>query len=177
MRLGLSAALMVQALFGGALEISLLDGAEYVDASQLRQVPDNQECFVSEADANRSIIVELLELQEGPDEPAESHGILGHWRELAEANDAESAQVVKSVALDPLPDMERSVVYGVQVIPKYGKAHDLHRVPVWLGLLRIPRVRTDVLVSHCGGAAGEADEGRFVAMLESVRILDWTLFK
>ncbi|KAI8622709.1 hypothetical protein BC830DRAFT_1052748, partial [Chytriomyces sp. MP71] len=45
-------------LFGGAISLLLPNG--YVDASQLRQVPDNQEVFVSSTD-NSSIIVELLE--------------------------------------------------------------------------------------------------------------------
>ena len=52
-----------RALFGGALE-SFIPGG-FVDVSEFRQVPDNQEVFV-DARSNRSIIIELLDSDSVP---------------------------------------------------------------------------------------------------------------
>jgi len=160
---------MSRALFGGALEITLLCPEEFVDASALRQVPDNQECFVSQADANRSIIIELLESVDGA-----TDAVLFHWNELVEANDATHHSILKKYPMTPLPGIERTALYGSQVIPKFGKAHDLHRVPVWLALLRVPRVHADILISYYGG---DGNEQVFLEMCDSVKIKDWSLFK
>ena len=48
----------VRALFGGALAAALPD--RWLDASDVRPVPDHQECF-TERDGERSLVVEILE--------------------------------------------------------------------------------------------------------------------
>ena len=53
-----------QSLFGGALSISIPD--VFVNASNFREIPDNQEVFVSK-DSDFSFIIELLETPENLD--------------------------------------------------------------------------------------------------------------
>lgn len=52
-------------LFGGAMEILVPNG--FLDVSEIRQVPDNQEVFVSNY-SDASLIVELLETPVKPEE-------------------------------------------------------------------------------------------------------------
>lgn len=46
-------------LFGGALLLDLPD--QFIDASSMRQIPDNQEVFVSSQELDLSFIIEILE--------------------------------------------------------------------------------------------------------------------
>ncbi|KAI9278058.1 hypothetical protein BY458DRAFT_432393 [Sporodiniella umbellata] len=55
---------MSQPLFGGAIVIPLKKS--FMDASQFRQVPDNQEVFVDTV-TQQSLIVELLEQVDAQD--------------------------------------------------------------------------------------------------------------
>lgn len=71
-------------IFGGAMRISIPDG--FIDASELRQIPDNQEVFVSTASSTSqddSIIIELVErLVQESDQLA----VLSHLDEILEIN-------------------------------------------------------------------------------------------
>lgn len=55
---------MIRELFGGALTVSVPES--YVDASNFRQIPDNQEVFVSE-NSDNSFIIEILEMPDNLD--------------------------------------------------------------------------------------------------------------
>jgi hypothetical protein len=69
-------------LYGGAIEA--LIPAHVQDASQFRQIPDNQEVFVS-SDSDDSIIIELLE-------PA---SIEDHIQEILDLNEAQKAEFLE----------------------------------------------------------------------------------
>ena len=63
-------------LFGGAISI-YLDG-NYMDASDLRQVPDNQEVLLSR-DSDVSVIVEVLQcVGTSTDADAMDHGAVSY---------------------------------------------------------------------------------------------------
>lgn len=47
-------------LFGGAITTSI--PSTFIDASTLREIPDNQEVFV-DTDTDQSIIIELLQME------------------------------------------------------------------------------------------------------------------
>jgi len=71
-------------LFGGAVTLDLPDGL--LDASQIRQVPDNQEVFLSREDSSFSIIVEIVE---PPSEPVAEDSLAAYYfQDLAEETDS-----------------------------------------------------------------------------------------
>ncbi|KAJ3218728.1 hypothetical protein HDU67_004248 [Dinochytrium kinnereticum] len=105
-------------LFGGAITISLPD--RFVDASVLREVPDNQEVFIDTKGTDQSIIIELLEML-----PAED-GVIPA---------ADSAVV--------------TCCLGQQAVSKFREtaAGSQNLVNVYLAVFRIPSKETDLLIS------------------------------
>ena len=81
-------------LFGGAISAQL--PARYVDVSDFRPVPDNQEVW-TDADKDESVIVEIVEWNDGPsdDVGAEwiNQGAGWFWRDLAEVNGCDAGDV------------------------------------------------------------------------------------
>ena len=52
-----------QELYGGHFTIELINGSEnYVDASTIREVPDNQEVFVGKNDDTSILILSLIHI-------------------------------------------------------------------------------------------------------------------
>lgn len=84
-----STELVSQPLYGGAIEILLPKG--YMDVSQIREIPDNQEVFVNNNDiqstgsnsGNESIIVELMESVGVEDGEA---ALIEHCKEIVDIN-------------------------------------------------------------------------------------------
>ena len=74
-------------LFGGAILASF--PARYVDVSDFRPVPDNQEVW-TDANRDESVIVEILERVEAG--PSDAKGAAAwFFRDLADVNDASVA--------------------------------------------------------------------------------------
>jgi hypothetical protein len=172
---------MERKLFGGAMKIVLLDMDEVVDVSTMRQVPDNQECFVS-ADAageDRSVIVEILEVPE--DVESQNEGAQYYWNDLAEANEAIEQTIIKSDAFESLNTevcaMSVALLVGTQAIPKFGKTCDLQQVKLYLSLLRIPSKNTDILISYYDPVLDRDATDNFRNMCRSLRIVDWIFSK
>ena len=144
-------------LFGGALSADLPD--RYVDVSDFRPVPDNQEVW-TDAERDESVIVEILErVEDGPrddddDDDGDGNGPAAVWffKDLAEVNDASVAsglsEIVSSRALHPsdLPSFSgtfaaASVCVGRQRVTKSrdrGDARNL--VEVLVANVRLPQV-------------------------------------
>ena len=77
-----------RALFGGAINCVLSE--EYLDVSELRQVPDNQEVFMHKK-SNSTIVIELLEYQENvQNDQAAQH----FFDDLCSANEASKAEIL-----------------------------------------------------------------------------------
>jgi hypothetical protein len=116
-------------LFGGALLVDL-DKFSLQDASELRQVPDNQEVFVGR-DSDMSIVIELLEYDS-------SMTVESHFSELANDNQADESVILEREGT--------AVLHGVQTVSKFNKAQK-DKVHIYLGLLRLEEYKTDILMS------------------------------
>ena len=149
-------------LFGGAIASKLPEG--FVDISEFREVPDNQEVFV-ENDTDASIIIELFDYETDiPDDKAVRH----YFNELAAFNESTHYVVLNDNIIDdqtcaPLipPDHTREILIGHQSISKYRNRPDsvVDEVYVILVLIRLKSVGTDLLVSlNIPVKHGEAEE-------------------
>ena len=141
-------------LFGGAIVAQLPDG--WMDASDARPVPDNQEVWLEPDGAERSVVIEIMESAECAD--AQSGEV--HFHELANGNDALADSVLYSAQLpaDALqPTLQAApafVVHGVQHLPRDGRnggrllpAGTSAALHVSLVVLRLATQKTDILVS------------------------------
>lgn len=183
--------------------------------SRFRDVPDNQEVWADVA-TDRSVIIELLELAEDvPDEAIASHV----FETLAESNDAGAAGLHAPAAVSVLdtaiacpalcaslaragaPPCYAAIMQGTQHVSKF-KEEERNVVGVWLAVLRLRGVGTDLVLSlnaplalapHSSSRAAVSEgvvtaEGLVQpvviadstavmnAMLASIEVLDWSLF-
>lgn len=156
-------------LFGGAMECLL--PAAYVDVSDLRQVPDHQEAFVSRSDGV-SVVIEVLSFETDIDTPCSPPlapvlpsgdgdgsvaGIGGEsarhfFDDLAEANGATSstcdfcADVTHSV-MPKLSKFSKAALAGRQIVTKFRGDGSPEAVRVYLVNVRLPDVDTDLLLT------------------------------
>ncbi|KAL1514509.1 hypothetical protein AB1Y20_003608 [Prymnesium parvum] len=177
---------MATPLFGGALSVEL--HGHWLDASDVRPVPDHQEVW-TERDGPRALVIELLQRVDAHDDRA----VCAHFEELSERNGALHAKLSPQVStMGRLDQSLRAAepaygVHGVQTLPD---GVDLH---VHLRLVRLLPQETDVLLSLCRpwprGDAGAAscevrseegvvaeDAAAVDALVRSVRVHDWHLF-
>ncbi|PWN52061.1 Mog1p/PsbP-like protein [Violaceomyces palustris] len=185
-------------LFGGA--ITALIPKHFKDASDLRQIPDNQEVFLS-PDSDVSLIVEVLELvKEGQASSDPVEAVKFHFNSLAHDNSASSALVEQIYHLPqapqadvtmgstsaPAPTPAPILLEGIQTVRKFGKA-DLPEdsVRVWLALWRLPSKNVDLVLSlnepidKSGETSPQAPspvKALFETSAQSLKIVDWSLF-
>ena len=164
-----------QQLFGGALEISSLPDS-FVDVSNFREVPDNQEVFAKLQEGSEeekttkalgtinpsplSLIIELLDFDTSGDDLS-----VVIFQDLSESNEARASNIVtKSRSVDILeniPELAANVskrnIHGLECLKSVG----VQRVPskafrnqsaedivmILLAVIRLPSVRTDISVS------------------------------
>ncbi|TDL27521.1 Mog1p/PsbP-like protein [Rickenella mellea] len=173
-------------LFGGAISIVL--PTNLLDASDIRQVPDTQEVFVSR-DSDISFVVEILERVpiQNPDEAARFH-----FDSLAHDNDAQSHIVhevqvpsAQNAALSegtPLP----IILDGSQAVTKFNRT-TADDVRILLALFRIENKNVDLVLSvniptvaEDGTAVPpsgiESTREVFMVAASSLRVLDFDLF-
>jgi len=185
-----SNATALRPLFGGPIQCFIPDGFD--DVSTVREIPDNQEVFTN-PNIEMSIIIELNEFVETPNENA----ILLHFQELVDITQATDAQIVKVEQLgqNDVPafgsDIFKAAFYGTYKIAKYNEEAK-NTVNLYLALIRLPQVTTDVLISlntatqvnpmsssasHVTGhMSPEQTMVLFKTILHSFRIVDWSLF-
>ncbi|KAI8065887.1 hypothetical protein BC940DRAFT_334405 [Gongronella butleri] len=182
-----------QPLFGGAISTSIK--SSYLDASQIRQIPDNQEVFV-DMNTQQSLIIELLEKVEHLNEEAARF----HFEQIAEHNNA-SNYSIKSVehesvdiAAPRLPlDTTVYFVRGVQNVAKFNE-DAVNHVELVVAIVRLDKVHTDVIISlnvptevssgssemkdinqvESSSVAAIVDEIKLV--VRSLEVHDWGLF-
>ncbi|KAI9024025.1 hypothetical protein DFJ74DRAFT_666890 [Hyaloraphidium curvatum] len=176
-----------KSIFGGA--ITIVTPHSYLDASQIREVPDNQEVFV-DMNSDDSLIVELLESVKDIDA---SEAATFHFNNLAEENESTTNTINRIEVLDPLTFFEvpleqaesASMLIGEQMISKY-RSHgsEAHRVAILLGVIRLRApYSTDVLVAlnrpettEAQPMAPDALAENFRSMLRTFAIRDFNLF-
>jgi hypothetical protein len=165
---------MKQQLFGGAMEISSLPDS-FVDVSNFREVPDNQEVFAKLQEGSGeettkalgsinpsplSLIIELLDFDTSGDDPS-----VVIFQDLSESNEARASNIVtKSRPVDILeniPELAANVskrkIHGIECLKSVGvqrvpskalrnqSAEDI--VMILLAVIRLPSVRTDISLS------------------------------
>lgn len=164
-------------LWGGAIQATA--PVDLIDASDLRQVPDNQEVFLY-PDSSISIVAEILQSVEPTDL---SEAIKFHFDSLAHDNDAKSSTVL---AIEKIADLDITILKGEQVVPKFNKVEpDL--VHILMALRRVEGKNIDIVVtfnvpvkSADGGAVGDEGlrlaEEDFNIFVRSLQIVDFGLF-
>jgi len=182
-----------RSLFGGA--VHCLIPARFDDVSNVREVPDNQEVF-ADASTEQSIIIELLE---SDPQLTNSDIVKYHFTELANANNSTHNHITLIETLDQssLPnfgqDIMKYALYGTQQVSKY-KEQALNTVNVYMCVIRIPHVTTDILITLNDAVVVNPDSSSlqfivpqskpnaeqtmalFKAILRSFKILDFGLF-
>ena len=174
-------------LFGGALTASL--PANWLDASDVRPVPDHQEVW-TEREGERSLVVEILERAEASDAECAAF----HFQDIADTNDATATSIVSHGALD-VASLAASlhgsgpclVLHGVQVLQKV--ADNLSssggggNLSMQMAVIRLAPQATDILVSinrPCTtSSAAEHDDRDYALLFEivsSLEVRDWSLF-
>jgi len=121
----------------------------FVDVSQFREVPDNQEVF-SDPGTDQSLIVEILELAS---EAQGANSVVLHFNELADSNDATAREVVRVEPLTPedVPNFDASVerfaLYGTQQVAKHHEEAQ-NVVNIYMLLVRLPApINSDLLMT------------------------------
>ncbi|EDP45564.1 hypothetical protein MGL_0553 [Malassezia globosa CBS 7966] len=168
-------------LFGGAISIHL-DG-NYMDASDLRQVPDNQEVLLSR-DSDVSVIVEVLQcVGTSTDADAMDHGVRYHFDSLAHDNSALESQILKVASTTCIPQNPAqgatptpSLAQGLQIVRKFGKASDEDRVQISIAMWRLPSKNVDLVLSINDPTCARIDWSVLQQAASSLHIVDWGLF-
>ncbi|TMW64709.1 hypothetical protein Poli38472_011589 [Pythium oligandrum] len=185
-------------LFGGALSCVIPQG--FADVSSFRQVPDNQEVFAN-AQTDQAIIIELLEY-EATVSDAESGTYF--FNEIATSNGCAPGDVsilhtevlASGHANGPKVDGQHatSIVVGDQRVAKFKESEAAKNVVrVYIGIVRLPGVTTDVVISvsvplQISEASSSRDAFRlensaevgaeiFKQVLTSFAVHDWGLFQ
>ncbi|KAK9480485.1 hypothetical protein V1514DRAFT_365904 [Lipomyces japonicus] len=147
-------------LFGDSIKTVIPEG--FVDASDFRQIPDNQEVFVSAEGSSttsddNSIIIELVERLETNEQATQStieedqKAVIEHYEEISSLNSAISRSKQFGVAPLKTPNLPQSVTSylstGVQIAQKWGKDSEATYLVLTFAVIRIPEHGTDILIS------------------------------
>lgn len=181
--------LLLRPLYGGAMQCLL--ARRFVDASAVRQVPDSQEVFL-DADADESVLVDVVELQEAPfgEEAARFFA-----RDMAESAGAAAFRFLGWRALGDgdapgLGGLPRLLSVAEMDVSKF-REDALNTVRFYMLVVRLERVGTDLLVTYNvpvrispdssvadRPVADSLEHHRAVlaSVVRSFKITDWRLF-
>jgi|UPI000581B21B hypothetical protein len=180
-----------RSLFGGAIACRF--PSSWLDVSEVRQVPDHQECW-HDVNDGCMLVVEILEYQSHiADDQAPGH----FFRDLAEANGSSPENTHFQPQRQPfqlanLPDTARICFgMGYQKVA-LGRDHDprgdsreqeIRCIRIDVGAIRLPSVGSDILVTLSEPISpnpNEADLSQssaiFPEIISSLQIRDWSLF-
>ncbi|WFD08447.1 hypothetical protein MVES1_003823 [Malassezia vespertilionis] len=170
----------IRALFGNAVTMAL--EGNFMDASELRQVPDNQEVLLGQ-DSNVSVILEVLQQVEPGTSPDDmDRAVRYHFDSIANDNDATDVHVTwVDVAAGDAPagkTPQPALLQGTQRVKKFGKPADNDLVHIWVAVWRLPSKKVDLALSlnEPSDADTDAIAQRFRASAGSLRIVNWDLF-
>ncbi|KAI9670197.1 MAG: Peptide-methionine (S)-S-oxide reductase [Alyxoria varia] len=169
-------------IYGGAITAEL--PTDYLDVSNLRQVPDNQEVYLSKAGLT-SIIFDILERAEPPDHPCETdeEAIKYHYQDVISAGygqaepkggneDSAGSEETKiyDISRDDIPSLGPQIP-AYSLIASQNHAHNATTsadkpgpdfTVVLLNLIRLEAQKTDILISinipHTPGEFENANE-------------------
>jgi hypothetical protein len=154
----------------------------------MRQVPDNQECWIRHDtdDGESMFVVEILQLQTAvPNDEAAAF----FFRDLAETN---QVSVEADCRFTPLSSLCSALVaslpptavvccgIGQQKVVAGNRSNAKDPwVNIEVCVIRLPSVTSDILLTRTTPNEGDLREALsepFLLALNSVRIVDWTLF-
>ncbi|KAI8355654.1 hypothetical protein EDC96DRAFT_516129 [Choanephora cucurbitarum] len=184
-----------QALFGGAILSPV--PISFVDASQFRQIPDNQEVFV-DMNTQQSLIFELLEQVEAKHTDIAKF----HFQQLADDNEATDATVSYVEQLDPkevspllISDAtELYILQGTQKVSKFNEKQADNTVEIIMAVIRLVQVETDFVISinapiQLANTSSEREYAQgtnpisidvvkqeILVALKGLEVKDWSLF-
>ncbi|KAG2195452.1 hypothetical protein INT47_000417 [Mucor saturninus] len=184
-----------QQLFGGAIVVPVKN--TFLDASQFRQIPDNQEVFV-DMTTQQSLIFELLEQVEESNEAVAKY----HFQQLAEDNEAAESIVtvvdnLNAKEMAPLLPQDTTEIYvlqGTQKISKFNEKDAYNTVEIILAVIRLTNVGTDFVISvnapvKLADVSSEQEsvqettaidietaKQEMLAILKGLSVNDWALF-
>ncbi|CAB9500127.1 Ran guanine nucleotide release factor [Seminavis robusta] len=183
-----------RSLFGGAMvcHIGTTNLDEWRDVSDVRQVPDHQECW-QDID-QRVLVIEILEHQRGVENDKAAEYF---FTDLATANGSSNNTFVstsnRNLLVTGLPSTASIASgIGVQANVAMGRDTDVAGNPrqqesqsirVELCVLRLPSVETDLLITLSTPTPNTATEEQnefspiFQQIVSSFQIRDWTLFE
>eukprot|EP00744_Colponema_vietnamica_P008431 GILI01012029.1.p1 GENE.GILI01012029.1~~GILI01012029.1.p1 ORF type:complete len:195 (+),score=24.81 GILI01012029.1:100-684(+) len=134
-------------LFGGAMTMQV--PSDYIDASDLRHVPDGQEIFI-DVRSDRSVIVEVLERVP----TADDNSARFIFQDLAEVNSSfetsvEQSQELSSSELPNIdPSLPKHLCVGLQRISKYKETIEAsNQVRICLCVIRLPQYEADIVIT------------------------------
>ena len=186
--------LVTQPLFGGAMCIDL--PSSYLDSSNFREIPDNQEVWTdnlevpsqsSQSSSCPSVIIEILGRCEEPNQSVTSF----MFDDLATANhvapndrsflfEFDDTTMTKSTNF-PNADFAAGGIGQMKV----EKNRDLDLVTVFVWVLRLKEIDTDILItlndpciqySNAQEATQSPRFQLFSKIIRSLKVLDWGLF-
>ncbi|OMJ25216.1 putative ran guanine nucleotide release factor [Smittium culicis] len=175
----MSQELFERPLFGGAITATLPKD-QFMDVSEFRQVPDNQEVFVH-SESEDSFIIEILEFIDAPDDQA----LRAHYEELSQDNGSTDTKIINEIQLDNIPGIDkRHAAYclvGQQKAAKFNKDSnsDFSTLTLIMVLIRLYDVNTDLLITvNYPNLSSPLDQrlASVIQIVNSIRITDWSLF-
>jgi hypothetical protein len=178
-------------LYGGAITCEI--PSDWRDVSDIRQVPDHQECW-QEADG-AVLVVEILERQEVSD----VDGAAFFFNDLAQANGASTPQDARfqpaTLTLPNLPENStlcsgigfQKVAKGRELdIAGNPRTQEVRWIKVDLAAFRLQRFKTELLVtmtipiSDPNGTPAPGNNSsfdqRFQHIMSTLKVRDWKLF-
>lgn len=157
-------------LFGGAMSCLVPTMGNWVDASNFRQIPDNQECFVEGGPHSLDPALLVVEIVEQPSGVTDDDAARSFWDNLCEDNRSRAstfaprrppppacATTRSTAPLLLISDHVTACCVGYQKIAM-GRDYDVDGndrsdqqeikwVKVYLAVLRLPEKTTDILVT------------------------------
>jgi hypothetical protein len=176
-------------LFGGAITCHI--PANYRNVADIRQVPDNQECW--QGMDGRLFVVEIMERQEVSDPEAAAF----FFQDLAESNGCDSANLsftaqrpvaTDSSVMQGLPaDTVLCTGSGRQRVARgrdtdvagNPRQQEVHTIHIELCLIRLPTQRTDLLITLSSPLETDLisrSKEIFEQVLSTFQIRNWGLF-
>ncbi|KAJ1458783.1 hypothetical protein M885DRAFT_614145 [Pelagophyceae sp. CCMP2097] len=159
-------AFVARPLFGGAIVAAL--PAAWLDASDVRPVPDNQEVWMEDGGGGRSVVVEVVQRADVADDAAAQY----YFVDLAEDGGALEARLDAHGPVD-VPKSGADAVFaaiGVQRLVKIG-AIGSHEVVVGMVVLRYAAELSDIVVT-VHAPAPDGATGATALRPDSVQVLN-----
>jgi hypothetical protein len=150
-----------QPIFGGAITCYIPTG--FIDISQIREVPDNQEIYVD--DVERMLSIEIME-HDHHEGNIKGDYLQRAYQDIAQANECKEAQIIqenRSISPEQAPGLllvqhsnqvsatRVGVLLGIQtgIIKFHEQNTDVvgNSIRVWLAVIQLPQYNADVIIS------------------------------